>query len=305
MTGPTPHHGIYAAVATPLGRDYLPDLPRFMDHCQWLLENGCDGLAPLGTTGEANSIGLEDRLAFIGRIGRSDLPKTRLIVGTGSTSMADTVRLSRAAIDAGMDSLLMLPPFFYKTPSEDGLFSYFSAVADQLSDQQPRIFLYHFPQMSAVPVTISLVRRLRDAFPGLFVGVKDSTGDFASTSAFIREIPGFQTFAGTEDLAAVTIDAGGNGCISATVNVVAPIVARRLSEIDNGRAAELDRMISECRAAISAVHTVSGTKAVLAAFRNDREWGRTAPPNVTLDEAAASALADQLDRLAGLRSCFG
>ncbi len=305
MTGRTSHHGIYAAVATPLGRDFLPDLPRFMDHCQWLLANGCDGLTPLGTTGEANSIGLEARLSFIERIGSSDLPKSRLIVGTGSTSIADTVRLSRAVIDAGIDSLLMLPPFFYKSPTEDGLFSHFAAVAEQLSDRQPRIFLYHFPQMSAVPITIPLIRRLREAFPGLFVGVKDSTGDFDSTSAFIREIPGFETFAGTEELAAPTLEAGGSGCISATVNVVAPLVARRVAETDDGRAAELDRAISGSRAAISALHNVSGTKAALSVFRNDPEWRRCAPPNVTLDEATAAALADQLDRLGGLRACFG
>ncbi len=304
MATVTSPKGVFAAVSTPLTSDFQPDIPRFIDHCNWLLSNGCDGLAPLGTTGEANSLGMTERMRLIETMGTSDLPRHRLIVGTGTTSVADTVRLSRAVLEAGINSLLLLPPFFYKNPAEEGLFRHFAAVAEELTANSPRIFLYHFPQMSAVPITVSLVRRLRAEFPGVFVGLKDSGGDFDNTSSFIDEFPGFEVFAGSETFAVQTLEAGGWGCISATANLSAPIVARRIFGAAGHSAEELDQMIIDVRSEISTLGNVSATKGVLAVYRNDREWARTAPPNVPLDEARAQELADRLDGIADLRSWF-
>ncbi len=295
--------GVYTAVSTPLLKDGQPDIQRFLEHCRWLLNIGCDGLAPLGTTGEANSLGMEQRLRMIEAIGSSDLPKQRLIIGTGSTSIEETVLASQAALKAGAGGLLMLPPYYYKNPSEDGLFNYFAAVANGLPETA-RIFLYHFPQMSNVPITVELVRRLRHSHPGMFVGLKDSSGDFSNTSAFLRNFPGFQVFAGSETLAVRTLEAGGWGCISATANLSAPIVARRIAVGAGPEGSELDRQITEVRAAISAKGNVSATKAVMAIYRNDPEWARTAPPNVELNETVAQELASELDRIASLRRYF-
>ena len=305
MTNNAAPKGIIAAVSTPLTRGQAPDIPRFLDHCRWLLANGCVGLAPLGTTGESNSLGMAERRFLIEAIGKSDLPLERLIVGTGSSSAADATHLSRAALDTGVNGILMLPPFFYKNPSEEGLFRYFAAVAEGLKGRTPRIFLYHFPLMSAVPITLNLVRRLRAAFPGVFVGLKDSGVDFANTSAFIDEFPGFEVFAGSETFAAMTLDAGGWGCISATVNLTAPIVADRISCAPGSRAEELDRKIDDLRSEVGALGNVSAVKAVLANYLKDPDWARTAPPNVPLDDAVAQQLADRLDSIAGLRSRFG
>ncbi|MCE2523619.1 MAG: dihydrodipicolinate synthase family protein [Rhodobacteraceae bacterium] len=305
MTANTAPKGVFAAVSTPLTKGFEPDIQRFLDHCSWLLSNGCIGLVPLGTTGEANSLGMAERQRLIETIGASELPKDRLIAGTGCASVADTVHLSRAALDTGVNGVLLLPPFYYKDPSEEGLFRHFAAVAEGLEACAPRIFLYHFPQLSAVPITTGLVGRLRSAFPGVFIGLKDSSGDMNNTLAFIKEFPGFEVFAGMETFAAATLDAGGWGCISATVNLSAPIVARRISGISGKEAERLDRTIADLRSEISALGNVSAIKAALAIYRNDPEWARTAPPNVPLDNACARQLANRLDEIAGLRSYFG
>ena len=305
MSGKPAPKGVFAAVSTPLTPTFSPDIPRFLDHCEWLLKNGCDGLAPLGTTGEANSLGMAERLGLIQAVGNSRLPKERLIIGTGATSVSDALELSKAALGIGANGILMLPPFYYKTPSEDGLFRYFAEVAEGLSRHNPRIFLYHFPLMSTVPIPISLIQRLRSNFPGVFVGIKDSSGDFGTTLGYIREFPEFEVFAGAETFAARTIQEGGWGCISATVNVSAPIVAKRLSCRDFKEAERLDCMIESIRSEISALGNVSATKGALSVYRDDRDWARTAPPNLPLEAAEASRLSLRLDAIADLGKQFG
>ncbi|MCY3874915.1 MAG: dihydrodipicolinate synthase family protein [Rhodobacteraceae bacterium] len=286
--------GVYSAVATPVTPDFKPDLPRLVAHCRWLLANGCDGLAPLGTTGEANSLSLSDRTSLIAGLAEAGLPMERVIFGTGSTSLGDTVTVSRAALDAGANGLLMLPPFYYRHAGEDGLFAYYSHVAERLLPRKPRIFLYHIPQMSMVSITVTLAARLREAFPGVFVGIKDSGGDFSHTRSFIREFDDFEAFSGSEPLAVSNLAAGGWGCISATTNVSAPLVAERLGARDAGDQAGLDDQIERVRTIIANADTVSGTKSVLARLRRDPEWSRTIPPNMSLDSATTDAIMGQL-----------
>ena len=304
MTRSSAPKGVYAAVSTPVDDQFKPDHSRYLDHCRWLLDNGCDGLAPLGTTSEANSIGLKVRLGIVEAMEAAGIPMERVIVGAGATSVDDAVEVSNVAIDAGANGLLMLPPFYYKNPSEDGLFSFFAAIADRIGAKSPRIFLYHIPQMSAVPITVSLARRLRNAFPGVFVGLKDSSGDFENTRAFVEAFPGLEAFAGAEIFAVQTLAIGGWGCISATTNVSAPVVAARIASQDQNEQEQLDRDIAEMRSLIAGLNTVSGTKAAISAFRNDREWARVLPPNDEIDEETASKLAQDLDRIGDLRRYF-
>lgn len=296
--------GVFAAVATPVDRNLDVSKELLVEHCRWLLASGCDGLAPLGTTGEANSLSAAQRREVIETMATAGIPMERAIVGTGSTSFRDAAGLAEVALDAGANGLLMLPPFYYKTPSEDGLFRFFAMFAEALGARSPRIFLYHFPQMSAVPFTLGLTRRLREAFPGVFVGIKDSSGDFENTKAFIEAFPGFEAFSGSEVLAAANLDAGGWGCISATTNVTAPVVAARIRETDADVRRQLDGQIDALRNAISSVNNVSGTKAVLSAYRGRRDWARTLPPIAELGETDGKKLAAELDSIAGLRQHF-
>ena len=297
--------GVYAAVATPVDRNFQPDHARFLEHCRWLLEHGCSGLAPLGTTGEANSFGLETRIDLVRFMADSGLPMNRVIVGTGCTSIEDTVKLSEAALRAGAAGLLMLPPFYYSEPADDGLFAYFSAVADRLAPLHPQIFLYHIPMFTDVGISVDLVGRLRQAYPGLFVGLKDSAGVFEYTLSFLKAFPGFAAFSGTEVFAARNLIAGGWGCISATTNLTAPVVAHRISG-RSGSTKSLDQTIDKLRLAVSARGTISGTKAYLALYKNDPEWRRTMPPNTAADDVPSLAsVFESLEPADELRALFG
>ena len=185
----TPPRGVYAAVLTPFGEDLEPNAEAYVAHCRWLLANGCDGLAPLGTTGEANSLSVAQRLGLIEAGAAAGLPMERCIIGTGSAALADAVTVTKAALEAGSTGALLLPPFYYKNPSEDGLFAFFSEVIQRVGDGRLRLYLYHFPQMSAVPVTPALIARLKAAYGDVIAGVKDSSGDWSYTATLLEEIP--------------------------------------------------------------------------------------------------------------------
>jgi 4-hydroxy-tetrahydrodipicolinate synthase len=284
--------GVFAAVLTPLDTDLRPDMERFAAHCRWLLEHGCDGLAPLGTTGEANSLAIADRVALIEGTAEAGLPMGRMIVGTGTPALHDTVVLSRAALKAGAGGLLLLPPFYYKNPSEDGLFAAFASLAERIGDLAPQLYLYHFPQMSAVPVTLTLVARLREAFPGLFVGMKDSSGNFAATQAFIKAFPGFKAFSGSEELLLDNLKAGGAGCISATTNVTAHLASRVLKAWRAGDAAaeEAQQVATAARLIIARFPAIAALKAIVAHARKDKAWLNMLPPLQPLDGAQSEEL---------------
>ncbi|MCB1437277.1 MAG: dihydrodipicolinate synthase family protein [Rhodobiaceae bacterium] len=292
--------GVYAAVLTPLDSDLRPDARRMAAHCRWLFDHGCDGLAPLGTTGEANSLGVFEREKLIGDLADSGLDMGRMIVGTGTPALADTVRLSRAALEAGAGGLLVLPPFYYKEPGEEGLFAYFARLAEALGENDPRIHLYHFPLMSAVPVTLQLVLRLRAAFPGLFVGLKDSGGDFANSRSFIDALDGFDVYSGSEELLLQNLEAGGAGGISATTNVTAPLASAVLAAWRKGnfvQAAAAQDRATRARRAIAAFPVIAALKAIVARSRGDDAWLRLLPPQVALAGDQAAQLFEALDGL--------
>ena len=294
--------GVFAAALTPLDADLRPDIERFAAHCRWLLDNGCDGLAPLGTTGEANSLAVSDRVALIVGAAEAGLPMRRMIFGTGTPALHDTVMLSRAALEAGAGGLLLLPPFYYKNPSEEGLYATFSGLAERIGDLNPRLYLYHFPQTSAVPVTLSLMARLREAFPGLFVGMKDSSGDFANTKSFLDAFPGFEAFSGSEELLLDNLSAGGPGCISATTNVTAHLAQRvhRAWKRGDGEAAEQAQGVArEARRTLAQYPAIPALKAVVAALRDDKAWLQMLPPQQKLDAAQTAALFVEMARFDG------
>lgn len=303
MAESTKLRGVFAAVLTPLDADLRPDVKRFAAHCRWLLENGCDGLAPLGTTGEANSLAVCDRMALIEGAAKAGLPMGRMIFGTGTPALHDTVMLGRAALQAGAGGLLVLPPFYYKNPSEEGLYAAFAAVAERIGDLAPRIYLYHFPQMSAVPVTLGLTARLQDAFPGLFVGMKDSSGDFANSKAFMGAFPGFDVFSGSEELLLDNLKAGGPGCISATTNVTAHLAQRVCQAWERGDAAAAEtaqKIVRQARRTLSRYPAIPALKAIVAALSDDPAWLDMLPPQRPLDKAQAAALFLQMAPFDGL-----
>ncbi len=280
-----------AAVLTPMHADLSVDLDRMARHCLWLLANGCNGLGILGTTGEANSLGIDERIAVMEGLIERGVPARALLPGTGTTAIPDTVKLTRRAADLGCRGALLLPPFFYKNPSEDGLFAYFGEVASRLGGDI-QLYLYHFPAQSAVPVTVGLLTRLLHSFPGVFKGVKDSSGDIANTLSYVENFAkdGFEVYCGDDGALHQVLQAGGAGCITAASNVGSAVSAVVFANWDNELGAQAQVTLSAIRKAVTSAPLIPGLKSLIARHTGDATWTRIRPPHLRLTPAAESPL---------------
>jgi 4-hydroxy-tetrahydrodipicolinate synthase len=289
--------GVYAAVLTPFTDKLEPDLERFVRHCKWLLANGCDGLAPLGTTGEANSLSVAQRLALVEAARAGGVPLANCIFGAGSCALADAVTVTKAVVAAGGGGALLLPPFYYKNPSEDGLFAFFSEVIERTGDARLKLYLYHFPQLSTVPITVPLVARLKRAYGDTIAGLKDSSGDWQVSAAFLREFPGFGVFSGSEEFLLANLRAGGVGCISASTNVTAPLARPVYSAWNKAEAEGLQHGLTDVRLVFQSYPLQAALKEVMALMTGDASWRILLPPNRPLAPAQRAELAARLKDL--------
>ena len=215
--------GVMAASLTPMKDDLTIDHERLIAHCRWLLDNGCNAIAFMGTTGEANSLSVAERMIALDAVLEAGIAPELLMVGTGCCALPDTLALTRHAIAQGVGGMLMLPPFYYKGVSEEGVFAAFDAAIQRVGHDGLRIYLYHFPQMSGVPFSHALIERLLKKYPDVIAGIKDSSGDFENMRSMAAHFPGFDVFAGTERYLLDIMRAGGVGCISASANVTCPL----------------------------------------------------------------------------------
>src|ERR1700682_2772331 len=222
--------GVLAPVLTPFDSQLDPDPGRFVRFCRKLLEDGCAGLVPFGTTGEANSLSVEERERLLDALLEGGVPAEKLLPGTGWAALLDKGRPSRKSARAVCAGVLVLPPFYYKNPSEEGLYRSFAQAIDRTGEGRLRVYLYHIPQVAQVGIPLRLIERLLKAYPGVVIGIKDSSLDFENTRAMLRAFPGFQVFVGTEKFLLATLREGGAGCITATANVNASAIARAFRE---------------------------------------------------------------------------
>jgi len=274
--------GVIAPVLTPFGKDGSPCAESFVEHCQWLMEEGCTGLAPFGTTSEGNSLGLDERMELLEDLVDGGIEPSKLMPGTGACSLGDAVVLSRHAVDLGCGGVLMLPPFYYKAPSEEGLFRFFAEVIEGVGDDRLKIYLYHIPPVAQVGFSLALIGRLIEAFPDTVVGLKDSSGDFSNTQAILAAHAGFEVFPGSEVFLLDGLRKGAVGCISATCNVSAAAIRR---VYDNWQGPDADRLqaeITALRKAVQAFPMIAVLKALIAHYRRDPDWARVRPPLVKL-----------------------
>jgi len=290
-----PLRGVYAAALTPLNDDLSPDLKALVRHYKWLLANGCDGLAPLGTTGEANSFSVDERLSVIDTLGSSGIPMDRCIVGTGSCALTDSVRLTKRVLDAGGRDVLVLPPFYYKKVTEDGLFASFAEVIQRVGDARLRLYIYQFPQMTGLDLSLDLIGRLIDAYPKTVVGVKDSSGNWPNMEAMCKRFPGFEVFPGSERFLLSALKAGGVGCISATTNVTAPMAAKVYANWNNDKAEALQTALIAVRDILEAFPPIAALKQLLARTSGQASWLNIRPPLMRLNEAQIQGLFAKLE----------
>jgi 4-hydroxy-tetrahydrodipicolinate synthase len=186
--------GVWCPALTPVDADLRPDAHRLIAHARWLLRSGCHGLVLFGTTGEANSFSVEERTLLLEAALEGGLPRERMLVGTGCCALSDTVKLTGHALSRGVAGVLMLPPFYYKDLSDEALFASFDQVIQKVETDRFKLYLYHFPRLSGVPITPGLIERLRRRYPDTVAGVKDSSGDWQNTRMLIERFPELAIF---------------------------------------------------------------------------------------------------------------
>jgi 4-hydroxy-tetrahydrodipicolinate synthase len=289
--------GILSPVLTPFNADGSPDPERFARHCRWLLDQDV-GLAVFGTNSEANSLTLAEKRGLLDGLLAAGITPSKLMPGTGACAVPDAIELTRHAVKSGCAGVLMLPPFYYKGVSDEGLFRYFAQVIDAVADDRLRIYVYHIPPVSGVPITLPLIERLLKTFPGIIAGTKDSSGDWANTSAMLERFQpqGFDVFAGSENFLLATMRSGGAGCITATGNVNPSAIVRLYQTWQNPDADEQQKRLDAQRAAFAQFPMIPAMKSAIALKTGRRDWIHVRPPLVELSDAQRTSLGMALDQ---------
>ena len=296
MTTPNTMRGVLAPVVTPFKADLSADRERLIAHCKWLLSQDC-GLAVFGTNSEATSLTMGERFELIDALVEAGIDPARMMPGTGCCSFLESVALTKHAIELGCGGVLMLPPFYYKGVSDEGIYRNFAEIIERTGDDRLRVYLYHFPQMSAVPFSIELVGRLLENFPGIVVGMKDSSGDKDNLVAMMNAFPGFGMFAGNETLLLKNMRLGGAGCISATANINPSGIVSLFNSWDADNADDLQGALNAVRESVQQFNLIAAMKKMISHYASDPSWNRVRPPLVELNEEQNNKLISDLETL--------
>lgn len=294
-----PLRGVMSPTLTPFNDDLTIAGDLFADHAQHLLETGCAGLAPFGTTGEALSLGIEERMTALELLIDRGVDPKRLIPGTGLTNLPDTTNLTRHAVDRGCAGVLVLPPFYFKNVSDEGLFAYFARLIERVAADELRLYLYHIPPVAQVGLSIELIQRLRAAFPSQVVGIKDSSGDWNNTRRLLTEVPGLIVYPGSELSLLDALSLGAPGCITATANINAAAMAEVISLYRRGEEAEAKRQhehVKKLRLTVQEYGPIPAQKYLLSLWSGDSRWRNVRPPLVSLPDAVGRQLSNTLQR---------
>ncbi len=289
--------GIYAAAVSPFREDGSLDTQKHIAYCNHLItDGGCDGVAPTGTTGEGNSISYRDRIALPGAFAEAGFDPNRAIFGTGSCATQDAVDLTSAALSAGYNNVLVLPPFYYKNASDEGLYAYFSQLVETVGDDRLRVYIYHFPQMSMTPIPVDVVVRLKQAFGPVIAGLKDSSGDLSQSLAFADATGGvdadFDIYPSSESFLFDGLAGGCAGIISGSTNAFGAYSRDAMASPD-GADSDIFAMVKAARAMASKYPLMAAMKQMEAWRTGDDSWTRMAPPLKPLSaEQQASLKAD-------------
>jgi 4-hydroxy-tetrahydrodipicolinate synthase len=289
--------GIWPPAATPFREDLSIDMERYIAFCHHLLRDGAHGLAVLGTTSEANSLDLEERKSVLEKLAASGINPSQLLPGTGAASFGDAVKLTKHAAELGVKGSLLLPPFYYKGVSDEGLFEFVSEVIKRVNSKRLQIYLYNFPQQTGLIWSPELIATLRGAFPETVVGIKDSSGDAKYLNTLLEKFPGFAIFPSSESLMVDALDKGAAGCISATANTHVKEIRALFDSWKSPEAAAMNKRASAIRQLIASYPLIAAVKATLADQHNHRGWHRLRPPLTPLGEMQASQLREKLAEL--------
>ena len=268
--------GVFAAALTPVNADLTPDIKLHAAHSKWLLANGCDGLGVLGTTGEASSFSVAERIAIVEGLVKEGVPAAKMMPGTGCASFADSVTLTKAALDIGAKGVLVLPPFYYKNVGDDGLA--YSAIIDRVNDPRLFLYFYHFPAMSAVPISHDLIARLRQRYGHTIAGMKDSSGVVENMVGAAKKNPGFEVFAGADPAFLPLLRDGGVGCITAACNLMPDVLAKIYAHRDSAAAEAPHATALKVREVVAKHGGIPAIRGLMARHARNKQWLRPRPP---------------------------
>ncbi|MBT3990361.1 MAG: dihydrodipicolinate synthase family protein [Rhodospirillaceae bacterium] len=294
MSAPEKFSGVLTPVITPFKDDLSPDADRLLRQCKWMLSQNV-GLAVFGTNSEANSLSTDEKIELMDALVAGGIDPARMMPGTGCCALSDSVKLTSHAVTLGCGGALMLPPFYYKGVSDDGLFASYSEIIQKVGSADLRIYLYHIPPISNVPLSLDLIERLIKEYPDTVVGIKDSSGDWSNTKAMLDAgWDDFRVFAGAETFLLDVMRNGGAGCISATANVNPAAIHNLYAEWQSDKADDLQAGLDVIRDIFQSYPMIPALKAAAAIYGDDMDWCRVRPPLVALDDAQLAGLTEDL-----------
>jgi len=289
---------VLSPVLTPFKEDGSPDAKKLLKQCQWLESNGV-GQAIFGTNSEANSMSAPQKMSTLTALIEGGLNPGHMMPGTGATSIDATVNMTRHAVQHKCAGVLMLPPFYYKDITDDGLFAYFSEVIQKVGDAGLQIYIYNIPPVTKINLSLSLLERLTKEYPKTVVGMKDSSGDWAYTESVIKLLApsGFRVYAGSEVFLMRALRAGGVGCISATANVNPRAIAELAAHWRESDADQRQAGLDQVRSVFAQYQMIAGMKTAVAHFSKDPEWLRVRPPLMQLSADQQAKLLGELQKI--------
>ena len=289
--------GVLSPVVTPFKADYSPDAERFVRQCKWLVANQV-GLAVFGTNSEANSLAAEERMELLEKLIEAGVDPARMMPGTGCCALTDSVRLTAHAVKLGCAGALMLPPFYYKGVSDEGLYRNYAEIVERVGDARLQIYLYHIPQVTQVPISLKLIERLLKAYPKNIAGTKDSSGDWNNTKATLDQFAkeGFDVFPGSETFLLAGMRNGGKGCISATANVNPAAIHKLYANWQSADADQLQAGLDQVRGVFQKYPMIPAMKRAIAHWSGHAAWATVRPPLVEVNAEQSKALIADLEQ---------
>ena len=274
--------GVIAAVPTPVDDEGSPVIDTFLSYCSWILQNGCDGINILGSTGEANSFSSDQR-KLIMRSAAKNLNKQKLMVGTGSPSLEETISLTKFADDLGYKVALVLPPFYYKPLTDEGLFIWYKTLHEKLGDRRIEIYFYNFPQMTGLTIPIRVIEKLQQKWSSRFSGIKDSSGDL-NYCRILSKNNNFKVFPSSEVSISEAHRSKFSGCISATVNQTLYLSSNAWAKKSQNITTIISQ-IKEIREEISKESLIPSIKYLVSKQTKNKTWQHLLPPLSALSES--------------------
>jgi 4-hydroxy-tetrahydrodipicolinate synthase len=292
-----PIRGVWCAMLSPVTSTATLDVALFREHAVMLLGRGVDGLAPFGTTGEGQSFSVAQRRAGVDALLEAGIPAERIMPGTGCAALAETIELTRHAVESGCRGALVLPPFFFEGVGDAGVLASYRGLIEGIGDNRLRIYLYHIPQVTGVPISAAATERLVSEFPDVIAGVKDSAGNLEHSLALVRRFPTLNILVGHEPHLPDLLAAGGAGTICGLSNLY-PDVLRRLHDATTDRERHDEvAFLRELLAALKPHSPIPAMKAIRALQRGELRWRNVMPPLVPLDDASQIRLKASVDAL--------